>query len=243
MQSQGIPDYVQRSGSIMRGHGPPMDTVGAIGNVYIDVDAWQLYAKRQTTGVLGAWGPYLLTVPTAGPAFINMSLKYYGEQPPYQNQPQYGTTVGAAGDYYLMWGPQAAGVIPRMFGPKQFDNAPGWPESGWGPQDQYPPQPTVISEGLLSQEDDVYLVPTFWNDGCLTYEGLYPTGYGGLVEIAAFGPVDIQTVRELGLQTLGVTYPGTLNSNWNAYNVFVFADGTTIGGDGTAANPLKQLGG
>jgi hypothetical protein len=117
----GIFFQAKQFGSILRGFGPPVPQAGVVGDVYIDVQTWYLYSKRQTESV-DPWGDYLFQVP----ATYRTSLKWFSSFAP-------GNDIGIAGDYCLLWGGWANyGIQPSLYGPKQ---ATTWPENGEGPDE------------------------------------------------------------------------------------------------------------
>jgi hypothetical protein len=117
----GVFFQAKQFGSILRGFGPPVPQAGVVGDVYIDVQTWYLYNKRQTESV-DPWGDYLFQVP----ATYRTSLKWFSSFAP-------GNDIGIAGDYCLLWGGWANyGIQPSLYGPKQ---ATAWPENGEGPDE------------------------------------------------------------------------------------------------------------
>lgn len=115
----GLFFQAKQFGSIVRGFGPPVPQAGVVGDVYIDVQTWQLFNKR-ATDITDPWGHYLFIVPLA----YRTALKFFSSSPP-------GNDIGLAGDYCLLWGGWANyGMQPSIYGPKQ---AAGWPENGEGP--------------------------------------------------------------------------------------------------------------
>jgi hypothetical protein len=115
----GVFFQAKQFGSIIRGLGPPVPQAGVVGDVYIDVQTWQLFNKR-ATDITDPWGRYLFVVPLA----YRTSLKFFSSFAP-------GNDIGVAGDYCLLWGGWANyGMQPSIYGPKQ---AAGWPENGEGP--------------------------------------------------------------------------------------------------------------
>jgi hypothetical protein len=117
----GIFFQAKQFGSILRGFGPPVPQAGVVGDLYIDVQTWQLFNKRSTTASddIDPWGHYLFIVPLA----YRTQLKWFNSYAP-------GDDVGVAGDYCLLWaGWTNYGMQPSVYGPKQ---ATGWPENGNG---------------------------------------------------------------------------------------------------------------
>jgi hypothetical protein len=90
--SQGIVSRGKQFGSILRGHGAPVPNAGVLGDIYIDVDTWHLFEKRDVQG-LDPWGHYLFTVPSTYRAHLN----YFGTTAPPSD-------LGALNDYYMQLG-------------------------------------------------------------------------------------------------------------------------------------------
>lgn len=106
-------------GAVLRGSGPPAPQAGLVGDLYLDVQTWFLYGKREAQAT-DPWGRYLFAVPVA----YQSSLKWFSASQP-------GNDVGVAGDYCLLWGGyNDYGMQPSIYGPKVGGN---WPESGSGP--------------------------------------------------------------------------------------------------------------
>jgi hypothetical protein len=117
----GVFFQAKQFGEILRGYGPPVPQAGVGGDVYIDVQSWQLYTKRLTGpgDMTDPWGNWLFIVPDA----YRTALKWFSTFQP-------GDDIGRAGDYCLHWSSWANyGMVPSIYGPKQ---ANGWPESGVG---------------------------------------------------------------------------------------------------------------
>ena len=117
----GVFFQAKQFGSILRGFGPPVPQAGVVGDLYIDVQSWQVFNKRSTTASddVDPWGHYLFVVPVA----YRTQLKWFNSYAP-------GNDVGVTGDYCLLWaGWTNYGMQPSIFGPKQ---ASGWPENGDG---------------------------------------------------------------------------------------------------------------
>jgi hypothetical protein len=64
-------------GSILRGFGPPVPQAGVVGDVYIDVQTWQLFNKRATNDT-DPWGHYLFVVPVT----YRTALKFFSTSAP-----------------------------------------------------------------------------------------------------------------------------------------------------------------
>ena len=119
-RANGLTAQVKQFGSILLGNGPPVPEAGVVGDLYLDVQTWQLFAKRGAYDGVDPWGHYLFVVPLA----YRNTLKWFSASYP-QN------SVGVVGDYCLAWAGFANyGLQPSMYGPKV---ASGWPENGEGP--------------------------------------------------------------------------------------------------------------
>jgi hypothetical protein len=117
----GVFFQAKQFGAILRGFGPPVPQAGVVGDLYIDNDEWELFAKRfsDAGGNVDPWGHYLFTVPLA----YRTSLKWFSSTAPSDD-------VGLPGDYCLLWAGWANyGMQASVYGPKQ---ANGWPENGNG---------------------------------------------------------------------------------------------------------------
>jgi hypothetical protein len=115
----GVFFQAKQFGAILRGFGPPVPQAGVVGDVYVDVQTWQLFNKR-TPNDVDPWGHYLFVVPLA----YRTALKWFSSSAP-------GDDVGVANDYCLLWaGWSNYGMQPSIYGPKQ---ATSWPENGNGP--------------------------------------------------------------------------------------------------------------
>ena len=113
----GVFFQAKQFGSILRGFGPPAPQAGVIGDIYIDVQSWQLFNKRADS--IDPWGSYLFVVPLT----YRTSLKWFSSSAP-------GGDIGVLGDYCMLWaGFSNYGMQPSLYGPKQ---ASGWPENGDG---------------------------------------------------------------------------------------------------------------
>jgi hypothetical protein len=135
----GVFFQVKQFGSILRGFGPPVPQAGVVGDLYIDVQTWNLYNKRAENDT-DPWGHYLFVVP----APYRGTLKWFNAYAP-------DDSVGVAGDYCLLWaGYSNYGMQPSIFGPKQSS---GWPENGNGPQTSIATAGagTVLPVGLLDE--------------------------------------------------------------------------------------------
>lgn len=116
----GVVFQAKQFGSILRGFGPPAPQAGIQGDLYIDVQTWQLFNKRDDAADLDPWGHYLFVVPLA----YRATLKWFSSSAP-------GDDIGVAGDYCMLWGGWANyGMQPSIYGPKQTGS---WPENGNGP--------------------------------------------------------------------------------------------------------------
>lgn len=115
----GIFFQAKQFGSILRGFGPPVPQAGVVGDLYIDVQTWQVFNKRTASGELDPWGHYLFVVPLA----YRTALKWFSSCAP-------DNSIGVPGDYCMLWAGFANyGLQPSIYGPKQ---AFGWPENGDG---------------------------------------------------------------------------------------------------------------
>lgn len=115
----GVTFQAKQFGSILRGFGPPVPQAGVVGDVYIDVQTWQLFEKRASDQT-DPWGHYLFVVP----APYRTQLKWFTSSIP-------DNSIGIAGDFCLLWGGFANyGLQPSIFGPKQAGGF--WPENGNG---------------------------------------------------------------------------------------------------------------
>lgn len=112
----GVFSQAKQFGSILRGYGPPVPQAGHVGDLYIDVQTWELFCKRSTdaAGDVDPWGHYVYVVP----ATYRNTLKWFTSSAPTSD-------IGANGDYALLWGGYPNyGVQPAIFGPK---SAGAWP--------------------------------------------------------------------------------------------------------------------
>jgi hypothetical protein len=134
----GLFFQAKQFGSILRGFGPPVPQAGVVGDVYIDVQTWQLFSKRATNDT-DPWGHYLFVVPVT----YRTALKFFSTSAP-------GDDIGIAGDYCLLWAGWANyGMQPSIYGPKQ---ASSWPENGEGPSVTIAaPGTTVLPVGLSGE--------------------------------------------------------------------------------------------
>ena len=139
-QQGGIFFQAKQFGAILRGFGPPVPQAGIVGDLYIDVQTWQLFEKRATDGTVDPWGHYLFIVPLA----YRTTLKWFSAAPPDNG-------LGIAGDYCLAWAGWANyGLEMTVYGPKQ---ATSWPENGEGPSIAIAaPGTTVLPIGLVAPD-------------------------------------------------------------------------------------------
>lgn len=115
----GVQARAKQFGSILRGYGPPVPQAGVIGDLYVDVQTFFLYGKRDAEST-DPWGHPLFQVPLV----YQSTLKWFSASLPPDS-------VGVDGDYCLLWsGYNNYGMLPSVYGPKDGDN---WPESGNGP--------------------------------------------------------------------------------------------------------------
>lgn len=102
----GVFAQAKQFGSILRGTGEPLPSVGVVGDVYIDTQTWFLYVKR-ADGKTSPWGNYLFAVP----ATYQATLKWFSASQP-------SNSVGVNGDYCLLWGGYPNyGLQPSILGP------------------------------------------------------------------------------------------------------------------------------
>ena len=87
----GMSAQQKHFGSVLRGFGPPVPDVGAMGDLYLDTLTAFLYSKRSAQGT-DPWGHYLFQVPAT---YIN-TLKWFSAAPPTDD-------IGVPGDYCLAW--------------------------------------------------------------------------------------------------------------------------------------------
>jgi hypothetical protein len=115
----GVFFQAKQFGSILRGFGPPVPQAGVVGDLYLDVQTFNLYEKRLNDDT-DPWGHFLFVVPT----IYQSSLKWFTAS-------QIGDDIGVPGDYALLWaGFGNYGMQPSIFGPKGPNS---WPENGNGP--------------------------------------------------------------------------------------------------------------
>lgn len=115
----GIFAQAKQFGAILRGTGEPVPAAGVVGDLYLDVQTWFLYEKREAQST-NPWGNYLFAVPEA----YRDGLKWFSSFLPTND-------FGADSDYCLLWGGyNNYGLQPSVCGPKD-DGC--WPESGSGP--------------------------------------------------------------------------------------------------------------
>jgi hypothetical protein len=103
---QGVFAQTQQFGPILRGSGPPSPAAGVVGSVYLDTQTWFLYTRRSNDRT-DPWGHYLYALPDT----YQVGLKWFSTSQPLN-------TIGADGDYCLMFGYPNYGVIPSILGPK-----------------------------------------------------------------------------------------------------------------------------
>jgi len=161
----GVYAQAKQLGSILRGFGPPVPQAGLVGDLYIDVQTWNLFNKRSTDagGDVDPWGHYIFVVPVT----YRTTLKWFGTVPPSND-------IGIAGDYFLLWGGFANyGVQPAIYGPK---TASGWPENGEGPGTVIGPVAgTVLPVGLTDEGAPIaYSTSTQLIQTGLTSEAIAP---------------------------------------------------------------------
>lgn len=123
-------------GSITRGFGPPVPQSGAVGDLYVDVQTFQLFNKRSTDRT-DPWGHYLFVIP----ALYQTRMKWFSAYPPTAD-------VGIDGDYFLFWGGYPNyGLQPSIYGPKA---AGAWPAN---------PVAVAVTLNPLYTAEDTHAVP------------------------------------------------------------------------------------
>lgn len=193
----GIFAQAKQFGSILRGSGPPVPGAGVQGDMYIDVQTWFLYEKRDPDGI-DPWGHYLFAVP----AQYRSGLNWFSSLLPTND-------FGANGDYCLLWaGFNNYGLQPSICGP----NVNGyWPESGDGPNLLLDPANAgyTIPAGL---SDEDAMLTAFSNSWQLVVAGVD-------IEYVLSIPVSQlpnTAVIERGLQSAPVVTPVALNPLYTA---------------------------
>lgn len=132
----GVFFQTKQFGSIFRGLGPPTPQVGVVGDMYVDTQTFQLFAKRVASGALDPWGHYLYVVP----ALYQATLKWFSSSAPKND-------IGANGDYCLLRGGFANyGLQPSIYGPKA---AGVWPAN---------PVPVAVALNALYTAEDVHVI-------------------------------------------------------------------------------------
>ncbi len=112
-QQGGVFFQAKQFGAITRGFGPPVPQSGVIGDLYIDMQTWQLFTKRAANNI-DPWGNYLFVVPVAN----QVRLKWFSPARP-------ADSLGTDGDYCLLWGGYGNyGMQFTAYGPKA---AGAWP--------------------------------------------------------------------------------------------------------------------
>lgn len=110
---QSVFAQTKQFGSVLRGNGEPVPEAGVVGDLYLDVQTFFLYAKRMSDGI-SSWGNYLFQLPLAYQA----TLKWFSSSQPTND-------LGVNGDYCLLWGGYPNyGLQPSILGPKA---AGAWP--------------------------------------------------------------------------------------------------------------------
>jgi len=174
----------QWSGPIMRANGPPRDTAGHVGNVFIDMTGGHLYLKSNRRGI-ESWGSPILSPPGTVSPSVMVNIKWYSNAGPTP-------ALGADGDYALVWNPGNFGITPELWGPKT-DCA--WPQAGDGP-DSTINFCALIAIGLKSENGNL---------GVLNFDPFIWVGIGS--EVLGFNEdwttIDT-TIQEIGLATGGV---------------------------------------
>ena len=111
----GVFFQAKQFGSVLRGFGPPVPQAGVVGDLYIDVQTFQLFNKRATNQT-DPWGHYIFVIPST----FQAQLKWFVPSMPTND-------IGVNGDFALLWGGfPSYGLQPLIFGPKA---AGAWPAS------------------------------------------------------------------------------------------------------------------
>lgn len=134
----GVFAQAKQFGSVIRGLGPPVPQSGVIGDVYVDVQTFQLFTKRSNDagGDVDPWGHYLFIVPNTYQA----RLKWWSAFPPTND-------IGLDGDYCALWGGfPNYGLQPSIFGPKA---AGVWPT---------PPTAVAVTLNTLYTAEDGHAI-------------------------------------------------------------------------------------
>lgn len=109
----GVFAQTKQFGSILRGFGPPAPQAGVLGDLYVDVQTFQAFAKRSVANA-DPWGHYIFVVPVT----YQLRLKWFVSSTPTND-------MGINGDYALLWaGYPNYGMQPLICGPKA---AGAWP--------------------------------------------------------------------------------------------------------------------
>ena len=194
--SQGIISRGKQFGPILKGFGPPSPQAGDLGDLYVDVGTWQLFAKREDDG-LDPWGHYLFVVPMA----YQNTLSFFGSTPPTND-------LGNTGDFYLQWGGYPNyGLYPTIYGPKLWT---GWPSSGVGSTVVIAPGTggVVIQGGLLADGSSL-----------ADQQPSQLIAVGLLAEFTIPVPVtaaDGDSVQQIGVATTGTVIPISPNALYTA---------------------------
>lgn len=104
---QGVFAQTKQFGAVLRGLGEPSPSAGVVGDIYVDTQTWLLYVRRANNKT-SPWGNWVFLVP----ATYRAALNWFGSSRP-------GNSVGANGDYCLLWGGYPNyGTQPSFLGPK-----------------------------------------------------------------------------------------------------------------------------
>lgn len=132
----GVFFQAKQFGSILRGFGPPVPQAGVMGDLYINVQNWELFNKRSTDRT-DPWGRMLFVVPVT----YQLRLKFFGATPPTAD-------IGIDGDYFLFWGGYPNyGLQPSIYGPKA---AGAWPAN---------PVAVAVAMNALYTATDTHEIP------------------------------------------------------------------------------------
>lgn len=133
----GIFAQTKQFGPVLRGNGPPVPQAGVLGDLYMDALTFELYMKRAVPSGVDPWGHYLFVVPLA----YRATLRFFSSTRPV-------SSLGANGDYCLLWGGYPNyGIQPSFYGPKA---AGAWPAN---------PVDVAVAINPLYTAEDVHEIP------------------------------------------------------------------------------------
>lgn len=192
----GLFAQAKQFGSVLRGFGPPAPTAGVLGDLYIDVQTWLLYAKTEQQST-DPWGNWLFQVPAA----YQSSLKWFSASQP-------DNSIGIAGDYCLLWGGlNNYGIQPSIYGPKAGNS---WPEGGDGPIT--PLDPAYAGYALPVGLSDEGTPAAYSNSSQLIASGLADE----YILALPVPQIVNSPVYELGLSSFPVNVPVVVNPSYAA---------------------------